>query len=353
MNYIGSKHSLLDFLYSSISKVANIKEGVFCDLFAGTGVVGLRFKQKGFKVISNDIQYYSYALNKHLIGNHMILKFDGLTNIVSGLQETKEKNEVVCQYLNNIPQVEGFIYKNYALGGTKDKEPRQYFTDENAKKCDAIRSKIEEWKTNSSINENEYWFLIASLLESVDKVANTASVYGAFLKKVKRSASSLFTLKPQVLYKNKHAHIVCNKDANDLVKDIYADIVYIDPPYNHRQYSANYHLLETIAKYDNPKIKGKTGLRVDNITSKYCSKQKVKQEFIDLIKNIKAKYIFVSYNNEGLLSCDDIKEILSLRGEYGCFTQRYKRYQADVEKNRNILANKTVEYLHYVKCEPI
>jgi adenine-specific DNA-methyltransferase len=238
------------------------------------------------------------------------------------------------------------------LGGTELKEfARQYFTDVNAKKCDAIRDKIEVWKKEDLIDENEYWFLIASLLDCVDKVANTTSVYGAFLKKIKRSAQNEFILKPAPLFINEKTHNVYNKNANDLVREISADIFYIDPPYNHRQYATNYHILETIALNDNPQIKGKTGLRVETTkSSKYCSKQYIKSEFRDLIKNINAKYIFVSYNNEGLLSKNDIKEILSSRGEYGVVEKKYKRFQADLDKNRNIHGNNTIEYLHYVRC---
>ncbi len=354
MNYIGSKHSLLEFLDNAISSVTKMTDGVFCDLFAGTGVVGLRFKQKGFSIISNDIQGYSYAINKHQIENHTPLSFEGLLNEISQLRtsDIEKRSQIVCDALNCLPLTEGFIYNNYSAGGTKGQEfERQYFADVNAKKCDTIRAKIDEWKRADLINENEYWFLVASLLECVDKVANTASVYGAFLKKIKRSAQNEFVLKPAPLYLNKKSHRVFNKNANDLVNEIEADIVYIDPPYNHRQYSSNYHILETIALNDEPLIKGKTGLRIENTkASKYCSRQQVKKEFADLIKNIKAKYVFVSYNNEGLLSEQDLKEILSVRGEYGIHKKEYKRFQADLEKNRNIGTNKTIECLHYVKC---
>jgi adenine-specific DNA-methyltransferase len=127
--------------------------------------------------------------------------------------------------------------------------------------------------------------------------------------------------------------------------------MYLDPPYNHRQYASNYHLLETIAKYDYPKIKGKTGLReYEAQKSLYCSRTKVKTAFKDLILKAKSKYIFLSYNNEGLMSLDDIKEIMSLRGKYNYFTKEYGRFKSDRDKNRIFKANKTMEYLHYVVC---
>ena len=135
-------------------------------------------------------------------------------------------------------------------------------------------------------------------------------------------------------------------DANQLIKEISADILYLDPPYNARQYCANYHMLETIAKYDSPKISGKTGLReYKNQKSLYCSKSSVKNAFADLIQQANVKYIFLSYNNEGLLSVDAIREIMSQKGEYGYFTQEYNRFKADSQ--RDYKTDKTTEYLHY------
>ena len=187
---------------------------------------------------------------------------------------------------------------------------------------------------------------MATLLEAIDKCANTASVYGAFLKKLKSSAQKSLSLTPARLILNKQDHQIYNSDANQLIGKISADILYLDPPYNARQYCANYHMLETIAKYDNPKIFGKTGLReYKNQKSLYCSKSGVKKAFADLIQKANVKYIFLSYNNEGLLSIDDIKEIMSKKGEYGYFTQEYNRFKADSQ--RDYKADKTTEYLHY------
>jgi len=354
MNYIGSKKSLLQFLEKSVNKVVDKNCDVFCDLFAGTGVVGRHFKKKGYKIIANDIQYYSYVLNRHYIGNHKELKFFKLIEEIPELKriDLKDRKNFVCSYLSDIRGVKGFIYKNYCFGGTKDKkEQRQYFSDGNAKRCDGIRQKIEKWKIENLISGDEYYFLIASLIESVDKCANTASVYGAFLKKLKKTAQNSLIMKPAELIINEQEHKVFNEDINEVSKKVEGDILYLDPPYNHRQYATNYHLLETIAKYDSPRIYGKTGLRdYENQKSSYCSRVQVKETFKDLILKAKVKYIFLSYNNEGLMTLDDIKEIMTLRGEYGCFTKNYNRFKADKDENREYSSNKTTEYLHYVAC---
>lgn len=352
MNYIGSKLSLLSFLEKSIKQIVPVQsELVFCDLFAGTGAVGTHFKKLGYKVIANDIQYFSYVLNRHYIGNHTPLTFEGLTSEITELNDADiaDRTVLVCSYLEGLEGISGFVHQNYCPNDGAG-EQRMYFTPENGKKCDAIREQLETWKESGSINEDEYYYLLATLLEAMDKHANTASVYGAFLKKFKKSALKPLTLRPLSLFESVAEHEVYNEDVNQLITTITPDILYLDPPYNTRQYSANYHVLETIAKNDKPEVKGKTGLRDwSDQKSDYSSRSKVKAAFADLIKNTKASYIFLSYNNEGLMSLDDIKDIMGSRGEYGFFTQDYNRFKAD--SNREYLASRTTEYLHYVVCD--
>ena len=355
MNYIWSKLSLLDFIEKNINQVVWNKNYVFSDLFAWTWIVWRYFKQKWHKIIANDLQYYSYVLNRHYIWNHKELEFKNLIWEIKGLKgiSISDRKNYVCKYLNTLSPVKGFIYNNYSLWWTKWKEfERQYFSDENAWKCDAIRIKIEEWKNQNKINDDEYYFLLTSLLEAIDKVANTASVYGAFLKHLKKSAQKLMILKPVELFINDHDHIIFNEDINSIVWKIKNDVVYLDPPYNARQYSANYHILETIAKYDNPQIRWKTWLRdYSNQKSRYCQKQEVLDSFNELIQNIKANYIFLSYNDEWLMTLDDIRKIMSSRWEYWIFKKEYRRFKADKTENRNHKKDNTIEYLHYVKVK--
>ncbi|CZE50694.1 modification methylase StsI (adenine-specificmethyltransferase StsI) (M.StsI) [Campylobacter geochelonis] len=291
--------------------------------------MGRNFKDKVKQVIANDIEYYSYVLNRNYIENRFAI----------------EKIDCLMSGLNKIEPKEGFIYKNYCFGSGSN---RQYFSDENGKKIDAIRQQIQSLKNNNSINDDTYFFLLCSLLESADKVANTASVYGAFLKNLKPTARLNLELKPANFIESKNQHIAYNRDSNELIKQISGDILYLDPPYNARQYGANYHLLNTIALYDKFIPKGKTGLR-DYNRSKYCSKNSILNEFDELIKNANFKYIFLSYNNEGLLSLNQIKEIMSKYGEYGVVYKEYQRFKADKDKNRNHKADKTVEFLHILE----
>ena len=330
MNYIGSKYKLSDFISSSVKSIVgeDLSDKIFCDLFAGTGVIGRNFKKEVKKVISNDMEFYSYVLNKNYIENHEFLD-----------------NEIYIKELNETNGEEGFIFNEYSENG---KANRLYFSEHNGKKIDAIRTKIEFWKTEKKISSALYYFLLASLLESADKVANTASVYGAFLKKIKKTAQKELILEPAIFEINSHSHEVYNEDSNLLIKKIKGDILYLDPPYNAREYGANYHLLNTIAKYDNFTPKGKTGLR-DYSKSAFCKKKEVEKSFDDLIKNANFKYIFLSYNNEGIMSSETIKKILSNYGKYDLLTTEYQRFRADKKENRNHKASSTTEYLHILE----
>lgn len=329
MNYIGSKLKLSPFIFETVSEtVGKLDEKIFCDLFAGTGIVGRTFKPFVKEIIANDVEYYSYVLNRNYIGNNSNISSEGM------LEE-----------LNNIDGIKGFIFENYSAEGSAG---RKYFTSENGQKIDAIRSKIEAWKLSEEITEDVYYFLLASLLESADKVANTASVYGAYLKKIKTSAAKKMILNPADIHISKNKQQVFQEDSNTLIKNISGDILYLDPPYNARQYGANYHLLNTIAKYDTFVPKGITGLR-DYYKSDWCKTGEVLKSFENLIENADFKYIFLSYNNEGLMSQKEVQAIMEQFGKYSLKTKKYQRFKADKTENRNHKATKTFEFLHILK----
>ena len=332
MNYIGSKFKLSSWIRDEICKVVgnDLSQKIFCDIFAGTGIVGRTFKISVKKIIANDIEPYSYVLNKNYIGNHKNLRqTDDLINELNDLK----------------PVEDGFIYKNYCFGSGSG---RQYFSDENGKKIDTARQEIERWHKIGKITDEIYYFLLASLIESADKVANTASVYGAFLKNIKASALKPLVLEAAKFEINDNVHDVYQMDANKLIREIAGDILYLDPPYNARQYGANYHLLNTIALYDKFTPNGKTGLR-NYMRSKYCSKNDVATEFENLIKNADFKYIFLSYNNEGLMNEYQIRKILLKYGNYNLVKKEYQRFKADKSENRKHKADSTFEYLHVLE----
>jgi adenine-specific DNA-methyltransferase len=354
LNYIGSKHSLLGFLESVYREVADGDETSFCDLFAGTGAVGRHFKSLGLRVLANDLQYYAYVLNRAYLELNAPPAF---VRILPHLRRTSSASpglpglgltddsagtvEAVLAAVNALPPREGFLAVQYAPPG-----PRRFFTTENAGRADAIRQAAEEWRRDALLTPDEYFYLLCSLLEALDAVANTASVYGAYLKRFKSTALKPLTLRPLRLVNHVSGCRAHHADANALIEQIECDVLYLDPPYNHRQYGANYHLLETVARYDEPAVTGVAGLP-DYARSRYCRRREVAAAFEHLVRAARCRHILVSYNDEGLLSLDEIRRILSLRGEPRTFTQRYSRYKAD--NGREYSRDATLEYVHYVR----
>lgn len=326
MNYIGSKQKLLPFLKDSIKQVVgkDLSEKIFCDMFAGTGVVGKDFKNEVKKVISNDLEYYAYVLNRNYIQN------------TEGIEGKKE----YIQVLNSLHVKEdGFIYENYS-----QKSGRTYFSNFNAQKIDTIRVKIEELKQTKCISEDCYFFLLASLLESCDKVANTASIYSAFLKDLKKAAQQEMLLEGACFETSQNTHEVYNEDSNKLISKIEGDILYLDPPYNIRQYGSNYHILNTIALYDKFIPQGKTGIR-EYHRSNYCKTKVVHQSFEELLKNANFQYIFLSYSDEGFMSQKEIKNIMEKYGKYALLKTDYRRFASHQKHTKN----STCEFLHVIE----
>jgi adenine-specific DNA-methyltransferase len=222
---------------------------------------------------------------------------------------------------------------------------RQYFTDRNGKKIDTIRRGIEKMRVIDNISDDLYYFLLASLLESADGLANTTACYTAYLKHIEPKASEKLVLRPALFDTGSSKHRVFNENANTLIQRITGDILYLDPPYNNRQYGGDYHLLNTIARYDDFVPRGKTGRREYQISS-WASRRTVEKVLHDLLRNAQFKYIFLSYSNEGMMSPETIKEAMSRYGRYDCASTEHKRFKSDRSKPK---AKKTTEFIHILE----
>jgi adenine-specific DNA-methyltransferase len=223
-----------------------------------------------------------------------------------------------------------------------------------------VRAQLETWHDTGLLTEDEKQVLLASLLESMDMVANTASIYGAYLKHIKRSAQQPLTLKAPLLLNGNGAHRVFQEDANVLIKHLAAegpnDVLYIDPPYNRRQYHSNYHLLETIARWDLGQFTplGKTGLRpAEKQRSAFALRTSAREAMAELLANADFRHIVVSYSNEGLISEADLMAILDAKSPSGIRDYKkipYKRFRADNDSStRNYKGDLVEEFLFYVR----
>jgi adenine-specific DNA-methyltransferase len=323
MRFIGSKTPLLKNIEEFINE--NVDNGKsFCDMFSGTSTVARYFK-KDYEIISNDLLYFSYVLQKATVENNSRPKYKKLIKSI-GLDPFKFLNNIDINNVkfNNNP----YVYENYSPNPKSD---RQYLKPDNALRIDYIRQTLDSWRSDNLLNDTEYFYLLAGLIEAIPYVSNIAGTYGAYLKHWdKRALNKLNLVELDVTNNNKNNKCF-NQDSNKLIKKISGDILYIDPPYNSRQYAPNYHLLETISKYDMPSISGKTGLRdYQDLKSKYCSKQNVLKTFDQLIKNAKFENIIVSYSTEGIMSVDEIKRVLIKYGDSKTYRMKklsYRRYK--------------------------
>lgn len=342
MRYIGSKRYLIDEIAALIDKKENdsgvrVATGdlVLLDLFAGTNVVAQSLKPK-YKVISNDIMYFSHVIARGHVAINRIPDFRKLEQAI---------DSEVLMYLNALGGVEnaGFIANNYSPLGSE----RMYFTEANACKIDHIRSTIEYWR-DKYLDDDAYFYLLACLIEAVPFVSNTSGIYGAYLKKWDKRAFLDLTLKHPIIYNNGHANSAHQSDANRLVKEVVADICYIDPPYNGRQYTSNYHLLDTIAYGDEPDIAGKTGMRfyTPDEKSLYCSKVNVYEQFENLINDVQSEHIFVSYSSDGTMGKEYILATLKKHCDPNSVALKkinYRKYKSKIVRGDNDVE----EYLFY------
>lgn len=342
MRFIGSKILLLKDIQILIEKkVSNAHS--FCDVFSGTSCVGRYFK-KWFEVYSNDLLYFSYILQKGTIENDRVPYFENLKLILDGKNPFDYFKSISLEEMEMLDKDKRFFQNTYApIGG------RMYITNENALRIDYIRNKIEDWKNRCIILENEYYYLLACFIEGIPFVSNISGTYGAYHKTWEKRAYKIFELYPLEIIQNNKNNKCFNEDGVELIRKIKGDILYIDPPYNSRQYLPNYHLLETAAKYDYPKVKGITGQReYENQKSAFCSKKTVDSAFLELIKNAKFKHIILSYSNDGIMDIEQIENIMKQYGKpetYYMYEISYRKYK----NKKSIDGDNLKEFLFYIE----
>lgn len=320
--YLGNKYKLLPFIRKVVARECGQVETV-ADIFAGTGAVASAFVDR--KIITNDILYSNYICH------------------VAWFSPEEYSEEKIAGYINryNHLQVIEDNYMSVNFGNT-------YFSLADCRKIGFIREDIEKNWREGRLNERERALLITSLIYAMDKIANTCGHYDAYRKNaIFEKKLELSLPKPE---ENLNPdNVLYNDDINKIIGQIEADLVYIDPPYNSRQYSDTYHLLENVARWEKPAVFG-VARKMDRkaIKSAYCTRQAGKA-FADLIGKIKAKYILLSYNNmaqkgndrsNARISDEEIMDILSKKGEVKVFEEDYKMFttgSTEIDDNKERL----------------
>lgn len=316
--YLGNKYKLLPFITGVVNDECPGIETV-ADIFSGTGAVASAFTDK--IIITNDLMYSNYICHYAWFGAEV---YNSQTII-----------DYVVRYNTKTKCGENYMTRNFA---------DTYFSKSDCSKIGYIREDIERNYKKGNLNKRERAILITSLLYAMDKIAVTCGHYDAY-RKGAEFETSLELYVPLAEVNNNAKNECFNEDANNLVKRIEADLVYIDPPYNSRQYCDTYHLLENVARWEKPEVFG-VAKKMDrsSMKSKYCTTNATKV-FETLVNDIKAKYILLSYNNmaekgnsrsNAKISDEDIMKILRKKGTVKVFEESYKAFttgKSDIEGN--------------------
>ena len=341
MRYIGNKTRLLPFILRTLNK-GGIAVGSVHDAFAGTASVSRALKARGWRVHSSDLLVSSYVFQRAYV----------VADCADPLL-----GEMASELAALAPR-ESFISRHFSPAGGSESEGRMYFTPANAGRIDAAREELETWRKAGKVDEDNYYLLLAAIIEGADRVANTAGVYASYMKRWQPNARRAFGVAPEVPIKGAQparAHLM---DAIEAAKSIgEVDLLYIDPPYNSRQYVAYYHIPEILARgwtESAPAIRGKVGLLAgEEGRSQWSHGRRVQKLFSALLSATTAKHALVSFNSEGHMPPEVLLSLLtraSADGNVSHFSQRYRRYRADSDREgRHYHRDIALEHLYLVR----
>ncbi|HEC1780729.1 TPA: DNA adenine methylase [Campylobacter lari] len=329
ITYLGNKRSLLEFLNQGFKFAQNeLKKDKFsfCDVFSGSGVVSRFVKPYASFIMANDLEDYSKIINECYLSN----------------QNTQFLQELQKHYAfltSDLKLKKGFISKLYAPNDDEhiQKNERVFYTLKNAMYLDSMREKI------SSLPSNIQKYFIAPLIYEASVHANTSGVFKGFYKDKNgigkfggNGANALSRIKGDIALKMPiFSNFTCGyevfqKDANILAKELDSfDVAYLDPPYNQHPYGSNYFMLNLIANYKKPKeISKVSGIPKDWNRSAFNKEKKAEDALFDLINDLKAKIVLLSYNCEGFVKKENFTKRLQSLGECFVLEQKYNAFRA-------------------------
>jgi len=299
IKYIGSKRVLVPMISAIVRGLPSVR--TVLDAFSGTARVGHALKAAGFDVTSNDHTTYAYRLAQ--------------CYVAADRTRVLERAEKIIRELDGLPGKPGYFTHTFC-------EKSRYLQAHNGERVDAIRERIAELSLDPLLES----VVLVSLMEAADRVDSTCGLQMAYLKQWSQRSHGRLTMRvPDMLDGAGHA-MQC--DAVDAVASRDFDLVYLDPPYNQHRYLGNYHVWESLVRWDKPDTYGIAMKRVDcrEYKSEFNSKKRIREAFAALMQNARARYMLVSFNNEGYLNQEDLLELLSVRGEVAAIDVDFKRY---------------------------
>ena len=338
--YLGNKRKLLPLIAQAVD-VTGVHDGVFADLFAGSGVVARWAKQKGYAVLANDWEPYSEDIN----GCHI------------GLNAPPPNAQHFIDILNDTNlAVDGYFAEHFCPADDKHPEPkieRCFFTRFNGRRIDGIREQIVKWEADGDIDIDTRRFLMAPLLYATSYVSNTSGVFKAYHHgwggktgtALYRILSEIRLTSPVLMDNGRH-NIVTRADALDIasnwrsLKADALDIAYLDPPYNQHPYGSNYHVLNTVSLWDKPAVGpmtrgSKSAIRTDWRTERRSAYNHVSTalpELLRLVDALPCRWVLLSYSTDGNIPVEALLDALASRGETTLVTRRYKRYRVSSQR---------------------
>ncbi|MBN2736217.1 MAG: DNA adenine methylase [Spirochaetales bacterium] len=337
--YLGNKYRLLGFLKNAITQRVPLI-GSFGDLFCGTGVVSFELGKEAESLVANDMLYSGYVVCQAFFGQQS--RDLDLNKIESLLLELKE-----------LAPSRGYFFQTF--GGN-------YFTPENAAQIDSTREAIALWEKLGRITQSEKWQLLTSLIYAVDKAANIVGQYDAYMKNMGAPVYSQegHHLVDVNVYRPLQLGLPCSRphgdarilqqDANRVISEHRFHVLYLDPPYNNRQYIDLYHVLENLAIWHKPEVFGKTRkFERRHLKSDFSRKKRAAKALANLISKARAEHIFLSYNNEGMLKENEIQGILSTRGKVEKIEEDYQVFGKGAGQSRRRMVKEQLYYLKPLK----
>ena len=354
--YIGAKTKILEQVIRKISALVP-KGGHVCDLMCGTAAVSSALRRNGYRVTAVDLMTFSYHHARVALLFTQPPSFRNAKGFIEEYSRLKDKAlfsptfyESILDALNNVPPETGYFWREFSMEGCPKNtpRPRNYFSPENAKRIDGIRTWIGRLKKNEWINDIEHSLLLHDLIMAANDVANIAGTYGHYLSKLIGRANSPLKLRPSslIILPDGGNHKVLRGYAEDLASSIKCDLCYIDPPYMKRQYAANYHVLETLARGDEPEAIGVSGLRPwRDQYSNFCTKTKIHDSFARIFNDMKCEDFLISYSEDGLLGLEQLQSLLSEFGQIEVSKFKSKRFKSNETK----LSPELTEYIIYLR----
>lgn len=334
--YLGNKTRLADWIVGEIGRILPSGSSI-ADPMCGTASVSLALARANYSVTAADALTFPVIHARVRLLAKEAPSFEALGGY-----------DNMLNWMHSIKPVEGYFFREFGEAGKPEngRIPRLYFSAANAAQIDGVRDGIRQLVASGEINELEHSLLLHHLILATNKVANISGTYGYFLRKLSKPALQPIVFEPIKFEHTIGHHTVLQGPIEKYASALDVDAVYLDPPYTKRQYAGNYHILETLAREDEPVAMGDGGLRPwKEQASDFCYRRNAAKAFRETLKQLKTPHVFISYSQDGQVHEDELLSILMDFGTVTLHEQPYARYRS----NTRVKDGTVLERLYHVE----